>query len=106
MNWAEELNNIMPTEMTSTELADHFGVSITKMRNLLQHYGFIPDVDYKRITSWKWKNATPWHEVDWTQRNKDIAAEYGRDVSYVSHMRRKHAPDHLKRRKKLTAKQT
>lgn len=45
------------------------------------------------IDSYKRRPAYDWESVDWTLRNKEIAARMGCGQSMVSTRRRKHAPE-------------
>jgi len=76
--WQEELDSIMPTDMTTKEIARYYNVPTKRMETYLLRYGFLPDVDYRRA-----KTRYDWDAVDWSKSNTTIAKELGCDRTTV-----------------------
>lgn len=50
MTWPEirdEIEKQVPVKWTTNDLASLYGLRYKQMKNLLDHYGFLPGIDYK-----------------------------------------------------------
>jgi len=98
MSITEQLRDMIPTEKTSRQLADHFGVTPEQMNNILCHAQLKSGVHYApRFGGW----GVDWSAVDWSLRNMTLAKQLRRDERYVARMRRKHAPLEFKSSRRL-----
>ena len=82
--WQEELDSIMPTDMTIKEIARYYNVPTKRMQTYIDRYGFLPDIDYRRQ-----KTRYDWDAVDWSKSDLTIARELGADRTTVYHARKR-----------------
>lgn len=88
----------MPTDKTSRELAEEFGVSPKQMNSMLTNAGLEAGFDYAPMPN-GW--GVDWATIDWSLRNVELAKRLRRDQRYVAAMRRKHAPSEFKSSRRL-----
>lgn len=87
MTFKEELEQLVPTDMTVNEIADYLERSPTSVRNALERHGYIAGIDFAYA-----REVVDWQKVDWSKKNEIIARRLEKTNSHIAHMRKLYAP--------------
>lgn len=87
----DEIENLLPTDMTMPEMACYLGLPKSKMQQYIRNMELIAGQDYKRLSP---RYDVDWEEVDWNTPPLELAQQLNvpAHLIYLRKSRMRHAP--------------